>query len=110
MNVTAKSRNLRISPQKVRLVLPRVLGRPALEAAELLTLTPQKAALPLAKAIRSAVANAEHNYSIDPKRLRVTTLTADPGPSLKRYVPAARGSAHAIKRRTTHLTVVLSDT
>lgn len=109
MNVVAKHRNLRMSAQKVRLVLPLVKGKPALEASELLTLLPQKAALPLAKAIKSAVANAEHNYSIDSKRLYVSSLTADEGPALKRFVPASRGRAHGIKRRTTHLTVVLTD-
>lgn len=110
MDVIAKHRNLRMSAQKVRLVLPLVKGKPAAEAAELLSLTPQKAALPLAKAIRSAMANAEHNHSIDPKRLAVQTLYADEGPTLKRFKPASRGRAHGIKRRTTHLTVVLTDT
>lgn len=110
MDVIAKHRNLRMSAQKVRLVLPLVKGKPAAEAAELLSLTPQKAALPLAKAIRSAMANAEHNHSIDPKRLAISTLYADEGPTLKRFKPASRGRAHGIKRRTTHLTVVLTDT
>ena len=110
MNVTAKHRNLQMSAQKVRLVLPLVKGKTAEEAVPILALTSKAAALPVSKAIRSAMANAEHNNSIDPKRLRVSVLTADEGPSLKRFKPVARGRAHGMQRRTTHLTVILSDT
>jgi large subunit ribosomal protein L22 len=110
MNVTAKHRNLQMSAQKVRLVLPLVKGKSAEDAVQILALTNKAAALPVAKTIRSAMANAEHNNSIDPKRLQVSVLTADEGPSLKRFKPVARGRAHGMQRRTTHLTVVLSDT
>jgi large subunit ribosomal protein L22 len=110
MNVTAKHRNLQMAAQKVRLVLPLVKGKTAEEAVQILALTNKAAALPVSKAIRSAMANAEHNNSIDPKRLQVSVLTADEGPSLKRFKPVARGRAHGMQRRTTHLTVILSDT
>lgn len=109
MEVVAKHRNLRMSPRKVRLILPQFRNRNALEAVAELELTAGKAALPVAKAIKSAVANAEHNYSLDPNSLVVRKLTADEGPAFKRYVPASRGRAMGIKRQTSHLTVVLAD-
>ena len=109
MEVPAKHRNLRMSPRKVRLVLPAVKGRPVDEAIQLLRLTNRAAALPVAKAIKSAAANAEHNHDLDPKRLVVKHLSADEGPVLKRYVSQSRGRAHQIQRRTSHLTVVLDE-
>ncbi len=109
MEVTARTRHLRISPRKVRLLLPAVRGRAAAEAIARLRLAPQAAALPLSKTIRSAIANAEHNYSLDPKALVVHTATADEGRVLKRFKPAARGQAKPIRRRSSHITVVLRE-
>lgn len=109
MEVTASTRHLRISPRKVRLLLPAVRGANAAEAIARLRLAPQSAALPLSKTIRSAVANAEHNYSLDPKALVVHKATADEGRVLKRFKPAARGQAKPIRRRSSHITVVLRE-
>jgi large subunit ribosomal protein L22 len=109
MNVTARTAYLRTSPRKVRLLLPELRGMAAEEALSRLKLAPQAAARPVAKTIRSALANAEHNYSLDPKTLVIETAKADGGPSLKRFKPASKGMAHPFRRPTTHLTIVLRD-
>lgn len=109
MQVTAKHRYLRQSPTKVRLVLPAVRGQRADVALAYLRLMPQAAATPVAKVLKSAVANAEHNYSLDPASLVVARATADEGPTMKRFMPGARGRAKAIHRRSTHVTIILED-
>lgn len=109
MQITASHRYLRISPQKVRLLLPELRGAPVDDALARLRLKPQAAALPISKTIRSAAANAEHNYSLDPRALVVETATADEGPTLKRFRPRARGRADQMQRRSTHLTIILRD-
>lgn len=107
MEVTAKARFQRGSARKTRLILEPLRGVPAEEALARLRLAPQAAARPVAKLIASAVANAEHNYSIDKASLTVEALTADQGPSYKRYRPAARGQAHLIRRPSMHVVVTL---
>lgn len=110
MKVTARHKYLRMSAQKVRLVLPAVRGqRPALALAQL-RLMPQAAALPVAKVIRSAVANAEHNNLLNSETLLITSASADVGPTMKRYAAAARGRAATIRRRSAHVTIVIEDT
>lgn len=109
MQVTATHKYLRMSPRKVRLLLPQLRGASTGDALALLRLMPQSAALPVGKVVKSAVANAEHNFSLDPKTLVIEKITADEGPVLKRYMPRARGSADMIRKRTTHLTVVVRD-
>lgn len=109
MEVLAKHRNLRMSPRKVRLLLPALRGRRATDALADLRLTAGAAAEPLAKAIKSAVANAEHNYSLETSSLVVKKLSADEGPVQKRFRAGGRGRANAYQRKTTHLTVVLAD-
>lgn len=109
MEVTATHKYLRMSSRKVRLLLPALRGAPAEEALQRLRLTPQAAATPLAKIIRSAVANAEHNHSLDKSTLVVTRATADEGPGMRRYNPVARGRAHPVIRKSTHVTIVLKD-
>ena len=109
MQVKATHRYLRMSPQKVRLVLPAVRGTRAVEAIQLLRLAPQAAAAPVSKVIKSAVANAAHNYSLDPTTLVIDSATADQGPGLRRFVPRARGRADAMRRPTCHVTIVLRD-
>lgn len=109
MQVTATAKFVRLSPRKTRLLLATVKGMPAQEAVAQLKYRPQVAAKPLAKLIASAAANAEHNYSLDPKSLVIDKLTADVGPTLKRFKPVSRGRAQNIRRPTAHLTVVLRD-
>lgn len=107
MLVTARHRTLRMSPQKVRLLLPQIRGMAASEAIARLRLMPQAAAIPVAKVITSAVANAEHNYSLAAADLVVKQASADEGPSLKRFRPRARGRADQYQRRTSHVTIIL---
>lgn len=109
MEVSATAKFVRLSPRKARLLLPTVKGLPAQEAVLQLKYRPQASAKPLAKLIASAAANAEHNYSLDPATLVIDRLTADTGPTLKRYKPVSRGRAQNIRRKMTHLTVVLRD-
>lgn len=109
MEVTATARFVRLSPRKARLLLPTVKGMLAQEAVAQLKYRPQVAAKPLAKLIASAAANAEHNYSLDPATLVIDKLTVDAGPTLKRFKPVSRGRAQNIRRKTSHLAVVLRD-
>lgn len=109
MEVTATARFVRLSPRKARLLLPTVKGMLAQEAVAQLQYRPQVAAKPLAKLIASATANAEHNYSLDPATLVIDRLTVDAGPTLKRFKPVSKGRAQNIRRKTSHLAVVLRD-
>jgi large subunit ribosomal protein L22 len=109
MQVTATAKFVRLSPRKTRLLLATVKGMPAEEAVLQLQHRPHAAAKPLAKLIKSAASNAEHNFSLDPKNLVIETLTADEGPVLKRFKPVSRGRAQNIRRPTAHLKVVLKD-
>ena len=109
MKVRAHNRFIRQSPYKVRRVLDLERGLPVEEAEHLLRLTNRGAAAPIAKAIRSAVANAEHNHALDPEDLVIAEAFADEGPTLKRWRPRARGRATRINKRTSHITIVVSD-
>jgi large subunit ribosomal protein L22 len=110
MQVRASARGVRMSPRKVQLVVETIRGRPAEEALAVLRFLPHSAARAVYKVVRSAMANAENNYSLDPAVLRVADATADQGPSYPpRYRAKARGQAGIVKRRTTHITVVVDD-
>jgi large subunit ribosomal protein L22 len=109
MKVRAHNRFIRQSPYKVRRVLDLVRGLPVEEAEHLLRLTNRGAAAPIAKTLRSAVANAEHNHALDPEDLVIAEAFADEGPTLKRWRPRARGRATRINKRTSHITIVVSD-
>jgi large subunit ribosomal protein L22 len=105
---TAKLSFLRIAPRKVRLVANNVRGMPVGDALAMLKFTPNAAAKPLAKLLRSAVANAEtKGGSVDVDRLFVKTLTVDGGPKLRRFMPRAMGRAYRIEKRTSHVFVEL---
>jgi len=109
MKVRAHTRFIRQSPYKVRRVLDLVRGLPVEEAEHLLRLTNRGAAAPIAKTLRSAVANAEHNHALDSEDLVIAEAFADEGPTLKRWRPRARGRATRINKRTSHITIVVSD-
>ena len=98
-----------ISAQKVRLVLNQVRGKRADDALDLLQFMPQPAAGPVAKAIRSALANAENNFSVDPDDLIVTEIAADNGPTRRWRRFGARGRWKPIRRRSAHIRVVLTE-
>jgi large subunit ribosomal protein L22 len=98
-----------MSPRKVRLVIDTIRGKSVPDAVTRLTFLRKDAALPVLKLLKSAMANAEHNFNLEPAKLRVKSVTADGGPTIKRFRPRAHGSAAPIRKRTTHIMLVLSD-
>ena len=109
VEVRAQLRHIRMSPQKVRLVLDVVRGKPAQEALAILQFLPQRAARPVRATIKSAMANAENNFNMDPEELIITRCAADEGRTLKRWRPRARGRVNQILKRSSHITVVVAE-
>lgn len=109
MEVLAKHRFARTSPQKARLVADQIRGLPVDKALEILTFSPKKAAVLVKKVVDSAIANAEHNEGADIDELKVAKVFVDEGPVMKRIMPRAKGRADRIIKRTSHITVVVSD-
>lgn len=109
MQVTAHLRNLRMSPRKVRLVADLVGGMDADEAAAQLVHLRKGAALPIRKLLHSAVANAEHNAKLDRANLFVRQVIVNQGATLKRFQPRAFGRATPLRKRTSHITIVLDE-
>ena len=109
MTARAQAKHVRQSPYKVRRVLDLVRGLPVDEARVVLDLTNRKAAVTIKKVLDSAVANAEHNFALDADELIVAEAYADEGPTLKRWRPRARGRATRIRKRTSHITIVVAD-
>ena len=109
MQAKAVTRNVRISATKVRLVLDVVRGKPVDRALSMLQYMPQKAAREVARTVKSAAANAENNFDMSPEDLVIKTIYADEGPTMKRFMPRARGRADRINKRTTHITVIVDD-
>ena len=110
MNARAQAKHIRQSPYKVRRVLDLVRGLPVDEARIVLEFTNRKAAGTIIKVLDSAVANAEHNFALDAEELFVSEAYADEGPTLKRWRPRARGRATKIRKRTSHITIVVAET
>jgi large subunit ribosomal protein L22 len=106
-SAVAKARFVRVSPTKARRVINLVRGKSVSEALDILRWAPQAASLPVAKVIASAAANAQNNNGLDPATLVVASVCADDGPTAKRIRPRAQGRAFRIRRRTSHITVVL---
>jgi large subunit ribosomal protein L22 len=106
-SATAKARFVRVSPRKARRVIDLVRGRSVEDALDILRWAPQAASEPVAKVIASAAANAQNNNGLDPTTLVVATVYADEGPTAKRIRPRAQGRAFRIRRRTSHITVIL---
>jgi large subunit ribosomal protein L22 len=109
MKAHATARYIRQSPYKVRIVLDVVRGLPAEEAKTVLQFSERRAADPILKVLNSAVANANDRFSVDASDLWVSEAYADEGPTLKRWRPRARGRATKIRKRTSHITIVVSD-
>jgi large subunit ribosomal protein L22 len=105
----ATARFIRISPYKVRRVLELIRGRDLAEAIAALDFTPSAAAPVIKKVVNSAAANAEANHGMNRERLWVSRAYADPGPSLRRYRPGSIGRGGVIRRRMSHITVVLDE-
>ena len=110
MDVRAKLKHVRISPQKARLVANMIRGKNVNDAVNILTFTRKKAAVLISVVVKSAIANAEENHKVvDVDDLFVRAITVDEGVTMKRFMPRARGSASQIKKRTSHITVVLNE-
>jgi large subunit ribosomal protein L22 len=107
--VRAVARHIRMSPQKVRLVIAQVRGKDALTALTMLKFMPQRAAKPVSKVIASAVANAEENFGMNREDLYVAQIFADGGPTRRWRRFGARGRFKPILKRTSHITVVLKE-
>lgn len=105
----AIARTVRIAPRKVRLVVDLIRGKQVGEAVAILRHTPKAASPVVEKVLKSAVANAEHNYDLDVNSLVVSEVFVDEGPTLKRFRPRAQGRASAINKRTSHITLVVSE-
>ena len=107
--VEAKLRYLRVAPRKVRLVADQVRGLPVQEAMDRLTFARKSACRDLWKLIRSAVSNADKKGGMDVDNLVVKAIWVDQGPTIRRFLPRARGSASRINKKTSHITVVLEE-
>ena len=106
-SATAKARFVRVSATKARRVIDLVRGKSVAEALDILRWAPQSASEPVAKVIASAAANAQNNNGLDPATLVVASVFADEGPTAKRIRPRAQGRAFRIRKRTSHITVVV---
>lgn len=107
MQVLAIANNIRVTPQKVRLVVAQIKKMKPQKALEILEFTPQKAATPLKKAIASAVANAKNNFNLDENSLEFAAINVGKGMVFKRFRPVSRGRAHSILRVTSNIRIVL---
>ncbi len=103
----AQARYVRMTPMKCRRVIDIVRGLPVGEALDILRFQPQAASEAIAKVIASAAANAEHNKQLHPDSLFISQAYVDEGPTLKRFRPRAQGRAYRIRKRTSHITVVV---
>ena len=108
--ITAKSKYIRQSPYKLRLVLNLIRGLPVSEALDILKFTKIKASDEITKVNQSAMANAENNFGLNSNDLYISKAIADEGPTLKRFRPRARGRAGRINKRTSHLIIELAST
>lgn len=109
MEAKAILKYARISPRKVMIVLDLIRGKQIDEAAAILKYTPNKASYIVGKLLNSAIANAENNFNMNRDKLYVSKAYADQGPTLKRYLPRAHGRADVIRKRASHITLVLEE-
>lgn len=109
MQSKAIAKTVRIAPRKVRLILDLVRGKEAGEAISILKLTNKRSSPIVEKLVKSAIANAEHNYDMDIENLYISEAYADEGPTLKRFRPRAQGRASKINKRTSHITIVVKE-
>ncbi|WIM71311.1 50S ribosomal protein L22 [Corynebacterium suedekumii] len=103
----ATAKYVRTSPMKARRVLDLVRGKSVAEALAILKYAPQDAAKPVAKVVASAAANAENNFGLDPRTLVISEAFANEGPTMRRFQPRAQGRAFQIRKRSSHITVVV---
>ena len=109
MEARAVTRYVRVSPRKARIVVDQIRGKSVLQAREVLAFTNRAVAEVVEKTLNSAVANAENNQHANVSQLVVKSCYVDEGPTLKRYRPRAKGSASRIRKRTSHITIIVSN-
>jgi len=110
MEVRAKLRFARMGPRKARLVADLIRGKKSEEALNILTFTKKAAAKIIIKLLKSAIANATQKKTVDIDRLYIKKIAVDQGPTMKRFQPRALGRATMIRKRTSHITIVLDET
>ncbi len=109
MEVRAVSKDTGISPRKVRLLIDMVRGKKVDEALTILRFAPTPTARVVAKVVKSAAANADNNFQMSPSDLKIVTIFANAGRTLKRFRPRARGRANQILKRSSHITVIVAE-
>jgi len=109
MEVIAKAKDIGVSPRKMRLLVNMVRGKKVDEALTILNFASTPKARIIAKVVKSAAANAENNFQMSPQDLKVVDIFADEARTLKRFRPRARGRANPILKRSSHITVIVSD-
>ncbi|CAI6086149.1 50S ribosomal protein L22 [Paenibacillus sp. JJ-100] len=109
MEAKAHAKFIRIAPRKVQLVVDLIRGKQVGEAVAILRHTPKSASPVVEKLLNSAIANAEHNYSMDVNNLVISQAYVNQGPTMKRFRPRAMGRASRINKRTSHITLVVSE-
>jgi large subunit ribosomal protein L22 len=109
MEARAQARYVRVTPMKARRVIDLIRGMNATEAQAVLKFAPQAASEPIGKVLDSAIANATNNHAMDARSLVVSAAYVDEGPTMKRIRPRAQGRAYRINKRSSHITVVVSD-
>jgi large subunit ribosomal protein L22 len=107
--VRAQAKYVRSSPRKARLVVDHIRGKSVEDARAILRHTPRAAAEPVLKVLESAIANAEHNHELLPEELQIFQVMVDEGPTIKRFRPRAQGRATKIRKRTSHITINLTN-
>ena len=108
-DVKATAKTVRVTSRKAKLVLDLIRGKDVAEAMGILSLTPNYAAEVTLKVVKSAVANAKHNFQMDESKLYIKECYANEGITMKRFMPRAKGSASSIMKRTSHITVVVAE-
>jgi large subunit ribosomal protein L22 len=109
MEAKAQARRVRVSPTKARRVVDLIRGLPTTEAQAVLQFAPQAASEPVLKVLNSAVANASNNHNMDARELVVAAAYVDEGPTMKRIRPRAQGRAYRVRKRSSHITIVVTD-
>ncbi|CAL4323997.1 50S ribosomal protein L22 [Buchnera aphidicola (Periphyllus testudinaceus)] len=109
MNIVAKYKKARSSAQKLRLVADLIRGKKVDKALDILNFSNKKASFLIKKVLESAISNAENNKGLDIDLLKISQILIDEGPTMKRMMPRAKGKADQILKRTSHITIVVSD-
>ena len=109
MEIKAVAKDTGVSPRKIRLLVDMVRGKKVEEALTILRFTPSPLARAVAKVVKSAAANAENNFQMDPADLKVVSIYVDEAKPMKRFRPVSRGRAHHIIKRSSHITVIVAE-